>query len=187
MKHLFIIILVLLVSVFTTACINNFAVQELNNNAKEFINKGDTEAAICRLKSSIDLDANVWETHYNLAIAYLTSKNYEEAQKEFQTTLNLNPEQTDAYYSLAISYEQQAEEMIRATKDAEEEDTQEADTEKELPTTEAIVEKLTEANKYYSTYLQKSAGKQDTASISDRISAIEKQIEDLTQNNSENN
>ena len=84
MRRVFFIISVLVLCVFTTACINNFAIKELNTNAKKYMNNGDIDSAICRLKSSLELDNQVWETHYNLAIAYLTAEKYEEAQKRQQ-------------------------------------------------------------------------------------------------------
>ena len=56
MKKAFLLATILLISVITTACINNFAVQELNNKAKTFMEQGDYISAIERLKSSVDLD-----------------------------------------------------------------------------------------------------------------------------------
>ena len=70
MKKALLLVSILFISVISTACINNFAVQELNNKAKGFMDKGDYQAAIERLKSSIDLDGSVFETRYNLAVAY---------------------------------------------------------------------------------------------------------------------
>ena len=63
MQKLLSILLLLFISVITTACINNFAVQELNNKAKEYLDKGDTQTAICRFKSSLDLDNTIYETY----------------------------------------------------------------------------------------------------------------------------
>ena len=62
MKKIFLLITILFVSVISTACINNLAVQELNNKAKEYMANGETEKAICRLRSSIDLDDSIFET-----------------------------------------------------------------------------------------------------------------------------
>ena len=77
MKRVFLILTILFASVLSTACINNLAIQELNNKAKEYMNEGDVEKAICRYKSSLDLDAGILETNYNLGVAYITAKNYE--------------------------------------------------------------------------------------------------------------
>ena len=59
MKKFLFIVTILVLSVFTTACINNLAVQELNNKALEYMKKGDYENAISRLKSSSDLDGTI--------------------------------------------------------------------------------------------------------------------------------
>ena len=62
MKKAFLLAVILFISVVSTACINNFAVQELNNKAKDFMDKGDYASAIERLKSSVDLDGSIFET-----------------------------------------------------------------------------------------------------------------------------
>ena len=79
MKKIILLITILFVSVISTACINNLAVQELNNKAKEYMEKGETDKAISRLRSSIDLDTSIFETHYNLGVALIQAKDYEEA------------------------------------------------------------------------------------------------------------
>lgn len=43
--------------------------------------------------------------HYNLAVSLGDLGKFEQAQKEFEKTLNLNPEYTSAYYNLAAIYE----------------------------------------------------------------------------------
>ena len=59
MKKTLLIVSVLLVAVISTACINNFAVRDLNNKAQSYMQKGDYSQAIERLKSSLDLDPTV--------------------------------------------------------------------------------------------------------------------------------
>ena len=92
-----------MVSVITSACINNLAIQELNNKAESYMDKGDTETAICRLKSSLDLDNEIFQTHYNLAVAYNTIGNYDGAILEAKKVLELKPEFYDAYYIIAVA------------------------------------------------------------------------------------
>ncbi len=112
MKKAFLLASILFISVISTACINNFAVQELNNKAKEFMDKGDYVSAIERLKSSVDLDASVFETQYNLAVAYTKAEDYENAITTYNTALKLNPDFADAYYSLAVCEENLAKDII---------------------------------------------------------------------------
>ena len=103
MKKILLIATILFVAVVSTACINNLAVQDLNNKAQTYLEQGDYKQAIERLKSSLDLDANVFETHYNLAIAYSKNENYIEAINEYQKALELKPNFSQIYYSLATT------------------------------------------------------------------------------------
>ena len=97
MKKALLIASVLFIAVITTACINNIAVQELNNKAAEFMQKGDYEAAVNRLQASIDLDSTLYETYYNLGIAATNAKKYETAIEAFENGLKIKPEYTDFY------------------------------------------------------------------------------------------
>lgn len=103
MKRVLLIFTVLLVAVVSTACINNLAVQDLNNKAQSFMEQGDYKQAIERLKSSIDLDSNIFETHYNLAVAYSQNENYQEALDEFDKAIKIKSDFPDLYYSLATT------------------------------------------------------------------------------------
>ena len=98
MKKVLLLFTILFVSVMTTACINNLAIQELNNKAAAYMDKGDTETAICRLKSSLDLDDEIFQTHYNLAVAYNTIGKYKESSEESKKVLELKPDFVDAIY-----------------------------------------------------------------------------------------
>ena len=84
MKKVLFIVSILFVAVVSTACINNFAVQDLNAKAKAYMEKGDYQQAIERLKSGIDLDPSVFETHYNLAVAYTMAEDYVNAVDEYK-------------------------------------------------------------------------------------------------------
>lgn len=112
MKKAFLLASILFISVISTACINNFAVQELNNKAKDFMDKGDYVSAIERLKSSVDLDGSVFETQYNLAVAYTKAEDYSNAIKTYAAAIKLNPDFADAYYSLAVCEENLAKDII---------------------------------------------------------------------------
>ena len=79
MKKALMIVSVLIVAVISTACINNMAVQELNNKAAEYMQKGDYESAMNRLQASLDLDSTMYETYYNLGIAAINAQKYDKA------------------------------------------------------------------------------------------------------------
>lgn len=103
MKKTLLIVSVLLVAVVSTACINNFAVRDLNNKAQVYMQKGDYVQAIERLKSSLDLDPSVYETHYNLAVAYTKAEDYLKASEEYEKALEIKPNEADVFYSLATA------------------------------------------------------------------------------------
>ena len=103
MKRIFLLLSILFISVLSTACVNNLAIQELNNKAQEYMDKGDTESAIARYEASLDLDGNVFETRYNLGIAYLDAKKYDKAKEMFEKAIELKPDNADTYYSLAVA------------------------------------------------------------------------------------
>lgn len=103
MKKALLMLSILFLSVISTACINNFAVQELNSKAKAYLDEGDYNSAIERLKSSVDLDDSIFETHYNLAVAYTQAEDYLKAMESYKKAVEINPEIADTYYSLAVA------------------------------------------------------------------------------------
>ena len=148
MKKVILLITVLFVSVISTACINNLAVQELNNKAKAYLEAGETDKAICRLRSSIDLDTNIFETHYNLGVALIQNKEYEEAQKSLENAINLKPDFPDTYYSLALSLQEQAYALANpASEEEETADLAEETENTDISSEEAPAKELTEAQK----------------------------------------
>ena len=102
---------VLFIAVVSTACINNIAVQELNNKAAEYMQKGDYESAMNRLQASIDLDATMYETHYNLGIAATNAKKYDKAIEAFENGIKLKPDYVNFYYSLGAAQASYADEL----------------------------------------------------------------------------
>ena len=128
MKKALMIVSILFVAVISTACINNIAVQELNNKAAEFMQKGDYESAMSRLQASLDLDATMYETHYNLGVAAINAKKYETAIEALENGIKIKPDFADFYYSLGVAQIGLADDIIDEA-DIEEEAS--ADTEKD--------------------------------------------------------
>lgn len=185
MKKAFLLASILFISVISTACINNFAVQELNNKAKEFMDKGDYVSAIERLKSSIDLDGSVFETQYNLAVAYTKAEDYENAVKTYNDVLKINPDFADAYYSRAVCEENLAKDIISGEIKVNEDNTLEkcdnddddeivklADNAKNL-----VQSLLNDSIADYKIYLDKVPNSEDKETIEQEISELEKLIE----------
>ncbi|MBQ3641470.1 tetratricopeptide repeat protein [bacterium] len=171
MKKLLLIIMILFVSVLTTACINKFAVDELNNKASDYMNKGDVEGAICRLKASLDLDDSLFQTHYNLGIAYINAGKYDEAIAELERTIALKEDYYPAYYSKAIALENKAYNMLPEGEESTIENIEAA--------TNAI-NALQDAIDAFNDYIVKNVEAKETAEVNDKISDLNAAIKKYT-------
>ena len=187
MKKAFLLVVILLVSVVSTACINNLAVQELNNKAKTYLDKGDYENAISRLKSSVDLDSTIFETHYNLGIAYTQAEKYPEAIETFTNAIKLRPEFADSYYSLAVAQENYAKGIIdgslkksanakdNGVEQKEPEITDNKKTELTAQEKEQILKLFNDSIASYENYLKKGTNIEDKKDIEDKIEYLKTQ------------
>ena len=191
MKKAFLLATVLFISVISTACINNFAVQELNNKAKAFMDKGDYTSAIERLKSSVDLDDTVFETQYNLAVAYTKAEEYQNAIKAYNVASNLNPDFADLYYSRAVCEENLAKDINSGLLTVEEDgcivkaDKKNDDNEdtvvknSDLPdyVVKAIVDNLVAASDDYQIYADKIQDDSEKEEIKNKLEELNKLTE----------
>lgn len=186
MQKTLLIIGILVVTLFSTACVNKFAVQELNNNAKAMMAEGRVDDAIARLESSIDLDERVFETHYNLAVVYIQAKKYDKAIKSLEKTIELNPDFADAYYSMGVAYEDKAVDIINGevkdedgnVKEADENVVEDTETKKELTDAEKtqICDYMTTAIDYYNKYLSKESNSDDKDKVNKKIESLNKDL-----------
>ncbi len=177
MKKILLLLTILFVSVITTACINNFAAHELNNKAVSYMDKGDAQSAICRLKSSLELNNELYETHYNLALAYNAEGQFKEAIEELETVIKLKPDYYDAFFALAFAKESLAYQII----------------EKDILTSEESqdlsLEDVTEFNKnaseavdIYNEYIvKKNPDEKETTEINQKILELNNKIKEYTQ------
>ena len=182
MKKALLLVSDLFISVVSTACINKFAVQELNNKAKGYIEQGDYQNAIERLKSSVDLDDTVFETHYNLAVAYTQAEDYPNAIASYKKAIEINPDFADAYYSLAVAEEDFSVDLAKGVLKLDENGNPVKVDEKELEKQEKITitpeaeklinDLLTEAVNNYTIYLQKGADIQDGDEVKEKIERL---------------
>ncbi len=184
MKKVLLIASVLFVAVISTACINNLAVQDLNNKAKMYADKGDYTQAIERLKSSIDLDPSVFETHYNLAVVYTQAEDYINAVEEYKKVIGMKPDMADSYYSLATAENNLAVDMMQGRVRMNVDETlytpkaEDINFEEKIKLTdkeENLIKELKEsAVQNYEKYLELNPNAQDKADV-------EQQIQKLTQ------
>lgn len=193
MKKALLLVSILSISVFSTACINNFAVQELNNKAKTSIEQGDYQSAIERLKSSIDLDDSIFESHYNLAVAYTQAEDYVNAIASYKKAIELKPDFADAYYSIAVAQESLATAIDAgevevtddgqfakaASIDTESDNAEEGITvENKLPEAALNAKKglLNDASSNYNKYLELAPNAEDADAVNTKIKALEEKI-----------
>lgn len=189
MKKALFIVTVLVVSVFSTACINNIAVQELNNKAKAYMNQGDYENAISRLKSSVDLDDSIFETQYNLGVAYTYAEEYDDAIETFEKAIKINPTFADTYYSMGVAQENYAISIIKGEiKDKNKDDDEEAqdvkyDANNEPVLSQDDIKKIkllySDAVKSYEDYLEKASNPKDRKTVEAKIENIKTEIDKL--------
>ena len=197
MKKALLLVSILSISVFSTACINNFAVQELNNKAKVSLEQGDYQTAIERLKSSIDLDDSVFESHYNLAVAYTQGEDYLKAISSYKKAIELKPDFPDAYYSLAVAQESLAtavdsgEVIVSENGQLEKvlQDTQSDVEDADITTVKMVspaavnaeIQLLTDAVANYNKYLEIAQNPDDAEAVSDKVKALEAKVDELQQ------
>ena len=105
MRKLFVFVSLLFCAVFSSACIHTLAVQELNEIAAKYLDEGDPSSAISRLESSIDLDPNVYESHYNLAVAYVRVNQCEKAVQQAEIANKLIKDEPAINYTLGVAYD----------------------------------------------------------------------------------
>ena len=186
MKKALLIASILLVAVVSTACINNIAVQELNNKASEYMQKGDYESAMNRLQASLDLDDTMYQTYYNLGVAAIGANKYETAVKALEDGLKIKPDFYDFYYSLGVAQIGLADDIYEK---AEVEETATLDTEKDTVELkrdtvavdkENVIELKKSAAENLKKYLQYVPETQDRESIEEMI----KQSEEFVAKNS---
>lgn len=194
MKKILLILTILVIAVISTACINNFAVQELNNKAKILMENGDYEGAINRLEASMDLDSTIFETHYNLGVAYIKAKKYDKAIDILKKAIKIKSDLPDLYYSLAVAQDSYAQEILdyedKPSVNVEnKEDFADENVEKSLTnplqrmTKEErkakAIELFNDAQKSYNLYLEKNSNAKDSDDINSQLKSIEETLNEL--------
>ena len=182
MRKLTLFLVILFVSVLCSACINNIAIQELNNKAQEFMQKGDFQSAISRLESSVDLDGTVFETRYNLGVAYISAQEFKKAQEQLNEAIKIKPDFADSYYSLAVAQESDALKILEDDEDDETnvevevvEDDDEFSNLKNISEQDAkyLVEMLGNAINSYKKYLELKPDTNDKGEVETQISYLQ--------------
>ena len=191
MKKLTLFLAILFVSVLCSACINNIAIQELNNKAQEFMQKGDIQGAISRLESSVDLDGTIFETRYNLGVAYISAQEFKKAQTQLEEAIKIKPEFADSYYYLAVAKESDAlkileeDENDQTNTEPQTAETQDDETDglKNISEEEAkyLVDTLNSSTELYKKYLELKPQSNDKEEVEAQINYLEETISKYSQ------
>ncbi|MBQ8168443.1 tetratricopeptide repeat protein [bacterium] len=184
MKKALLLVSILLVSVVSTACINNFAVQELNSKSKIYLDVGNYQEVIERLKSSIDLDDSIFETHYNLAVAYTQAEDYANAIEAYEDAINLDDSVADSYYSLAVAQGNLAVDLQSGSLRLDENGkvVSPENLEEDYLPSDDVLEKIKDLRENaldnFKTYLEKAPDASDAAQVQEEINKLETLLED---------
>lgn len=191
MKKLTLFLAILFVSVLCSACINNIAIQELNNKSQEFMQKGDIQGAISRLESSVDLDGTIFETRYNLGVAYISAQEFKKAQTQLEEAIKIKPEFADSYYSLAVAKESDAlkileeDENDQTNTEPQTAETQDDETDglKNISEEEAkyLVNTLNSSTELYKKYLELKPQSNDKEEVEAQINYLDETISKYSQ------
>ena len=191
MKKLTLFLAILFVSVLCSACINNIAIQELNNKAQELMQKGDIQGAISRLESSVDLDGTIFETRYNLGVAYISAQEFKKAQTQLEEAIKIKPEFADSYYSLAVAKESDALKILeedgndQTNTEPQTAETQDDETDglKNISEEEAkyLVDTLNSSTELYKKYLELKPQSNDKEEVEAQINYLEETISKYSQ------
>ncbi|MBQ3102237.1 tetratricopeptide repeat protein [bacterium] len=170
MKKVLMILTALFMSIMCTACLNNFnsfAVQELNNKAQEYLNKGEVEKAISRLESNVDIDGGIFETRYNLAVAYVQAKEFEKALAQIKVAKELKPENADVYYITGVAAEGIATSIMEGDDDSDEDKNENKKLSAEDK--QKLAENLNLAIESYNQYIEKNPEANDKAAVEEKM------------------
>lgn len=117
MKNIFKFLFILFLGVICCACVNTVAVHELNQKASKYLEEGNLDAAIARLEASVDLDANVYESRYNLASAYVSAGKCEHALEHINVAVELNSKEPVVHYTRGVAAQCIADKIIKEHED----------------------------------------------------------------------
>ncbi len=79
------------------------AVRQLKEGTSTMLLKKYEEAVEC-FEKAIELNSELTEAHYNLAISYVELEKYKKSVKALNRVLQLDPDHANAYYALGYSY-----------------------------------------------------------------------------------
>ncbi len=156
MKNIFKFLFVLFLGVICCACVNTVAVHELNQKASKYLEEGNLDAAIARLEASVDLDANVYESRYNLASAYVSAGKCELALEHINVAVELKDKEPVVHYTRGVAAQCVADKIVKKHEDG----SVMADAEHKR-----YIEMIKIANESFGNYVSLAPGAEDVQSV----------------------
>ena len=168
----------LLISViFLISCTKDFsvsnpAIQKLAEKAQQLMKEEKFLEAVGRLESINDLNPNLPKNHYNLGIAYYKNNEYKKAVDSLKKAVKLDKNLKDAYYSIAVIYEDNAVQKIEELEKIDK-------TKKDKEKFAEIIEEYKNAKDFYISYLKFFDNSEENEAILEKIKEINKEIKEF--------
>ena len=163
-----------------SACVNKFAVQELNHLAIQHIESGDVDGAISRLESSVDLDPDVYESRYNLAVAYISKKQCIKALKHLEVAVTLIKDEPAIYHTLGVANNCAYGEVFTAKdKEGKKIDSNYHDPIQAELVSKKAIKYLKDANESFEMYLKLAPNVEDANDVNNVIKSNNQKLEPL--------
>ena len=128
------------------------------------------------------MDDTVFETHYNLAVAYTQAEDYQNAIASYKKAIEINPDFADSYYSLAVALEDFSADLAKGVLTIDENgkavkvDDETLKTQDKItlsPQTEKLISELiVAAVDNYAIYLKKGSNIQDADEVKEKIEQL---------------
>lgn len=171
------IVSILILPLFTASCNMNFSVsnpdiEKLTASAQKLLEAEDYKGAAARLESINDLNPNLPENHYNLGIAYYRMGEKEKSIESMKRALELKSDLPDAYYTIAVTYEDIAIEKEAALEG-------EKDAQKKADITKEIVECYQKAQDNYASYVKTVKEPQEREKVLKRMNTLSEEEEKI--------
>lgn len=162
--------LIILFGLTCGACVNSPAVHKLNQIAFNYLNDGQVDKAISRLEASVELDPNIYETRYNLAVVYMQKKDCKNAYDHIVQALKIVDDEPAAYYTHAVASMCLYDELIDIEKNANDKKVSTfRDVEIQLDLNKKCINVLKEATASFDMYTRLAPSAEDTQVIVSKI------------------
>ena len=180
MRRILLLLVILTIAVFCSACINNYAVQQLNQKAKKYSDQGDLASAASRLESSVDLDGNVFESRFNLAVTYIDMRQCEKALEQINAAMAISSKDAAVYYVNGMANSCLADKITYDTDEKGTRIKREYEGAEAYSKAREYVQYLKDANSAFSKYLELAPVTDQTKEIAQRIEINNNEITTYT-------